>query len=69
MQDAQELFQMVMRLVGEEAAVCLKNRDKENLVRMSEIDGAGGFADLNPEVQPRPMRNACPTAVHYCCLL
>ncbi|CAN0000383.1 unnamed protein product, partial [Ectocarpus sp. 12 AP-2014] len=47
-QDAQELFQMVMRLVGEEAALCLKNRSTSSTSRTSApgIGITGGFADL-----------------------
>ncbi|CAN0035702.1 unnamed protein product, partial [Ectocarpus fasciculatus] len=47
-QDAQELFQMVMRLVGEEAALCLKNRSRtSNNRRFAPGMGiTGGFADL-----------------------
>lgn len=53
MQDAQELFQMVMRLLGEEAALCLKNRDK---TRRGEptIGGARGLRDLGDLMDPRP---------------
>ncbi|CAM9503029.1 unnamed protein product [Ectocarpus sp. 12 AP-2014] len=47
-QDAQELFQMVMRLVGEEAALCLKNRSTSSTSRTPTpgIGITGGFADL-----------------------
>ncbi|CBJ27154.1 conserved unknown protein [Ectocarpus siliculosus] len=47
-QDAQELFQMVMRLVGEEAALCIKNRSTSSTSRTSApgIRITGGFADL-----------------------
>ena len=41
---------MVMRLVGEEAAHCLKNLDGDRMFGASQTDGAGGFADLNPKV-------------------
>ena len=41
---------MVMRLVGEEAALCLKNMDGARMLGASQTDGAGGFADLNPKV-------------------
>ena len=44
-QDAQELFQMVMRLLGEEAAECLKNQDKSRR-GAPEIGGAGGLQGL-----------------------
>lgn len=46
---------MVMRLVGEEAGLCLKNknRDKQSVIRMSETDGVGGLADLTPKVRFR----------------
>lgn len=44
---------MVMRLVGEEAALCLKNLDGDRLLGASQTDGAGGFADLNPKVPHR----------------
>lgn len=43
-QDAQELFQMVMRLLGEEAALCLKNRDKRTAE--SKSGGSGGLLGL-----------------------
>ena len=43
-QDAQELFQMVMRLLGEEAALCLKNRDKRT--RAFQSGGTGGLLGL-----------------------
>ncbi|CAB1113086.1 unnamed protein product [Ectocarpus sp. CCAP 1310/34] len=47
-QDAQELFQMVMRLVGEEAALCLKKRSTSSTSRTTApgIRITGGFADL-----------------------
>lgn len=41
---------MVMRLVGEEATLCLKKSDSERLMRPSTTDGTFGFADLNPKV-------------------
>lgn len=41
---------MVMRLVGEEAALCLKNMDGARMLGASQTDGAGGLADLNPKV-------------------
>ncbi|CAM9302105.1 unnamed protein product [Scytosiphon promiscuus] len=52
-QDAQELFQMVMRLLGEEAALCLKNRDK---TRRGEptVGGAGGLRGFKDLMDQRP---------------
>ena len=43
---------MVMRLVGEEAALCLKNRDRRRLLPSLEAGGGGGLADvLKPKVR------------------
>lgn len=44
---------MVMRLLGEEAALCLKNRDK---TRKGEpvVGGARGLHDLMGFMDPRP---------------
>lgn len=46
---------MVMRLVGEEAGLSLKNKngDKQSVVRVSDMDGVGGLADLTLKVSSR----------------
>lgn len=54
LQDAQELFQMVMRLLGEEAALCLKNRDKRT--GASKSGGTGGLLGL---VDSTPKVGSC----------
>lgn len=62
---------MVMRLVGEETALCLKNRDRRRLLGSPEAGGASGFADvLKPKVGARRLAlpldatGACPFT--YC---
>lgn len=59
---------MVMRLVGEETALCLKNRDRRRLLGSPEAGGASGFADvLKPKVGAR--RLALPLDATGACLI
>lgn len=60
---------MVMRLVGEEAALCLKNRERDSLMGILETDGAGGLADLNPKVRRYPVKLRPNNCEHFYCLV
>lgn len=54
-QDAQELFQMVMRLLGEEAALCLKNSDRRTgNPKSGGTGGLLGLVDAAPKVRTYP---------------